>query len=827
MITWITPAGRLGLLTERITVNIPLEANSDVGPVTYSLIAGNLPRGLRLTSGVIKGSPTEVKVYTENKFVIRADDGRDIEDRTFILGVDGTDAPIWLTKEGFLNVGQGEAYFVLDNAQVNFQLEAYDTDLIAGDKLEFYLVPNGGLLPPGLSLSKTGVISGFTDPIFALEYARETTGGYDTAPLDIIPLDYIEARSNGYDTFYYDDVTYDYNEPSRTPRRLSRVYNFVVGVTDGIHTENRLFKIYVVTEEFLQADNSIVQVDTNIFQADASSYRIPIWITESNLGRFRANNYVTIFLDVYDPPSLTGTITYFLLEQNPDATPSELPPGMELDTITGNVAGKVPYQARVTRNYTFTVRATSFPASLAYTAYNYKGTWNASDNYFVNDAVTFEDVVYICTVAHKNRVPTDEGFWYSSTTYADKTFSVEVVGEIESAVNWISDSDLGTIKPNQPSQKYVEAESLLYGGRIGYEFVNGSLPPGLTFYPTGLIEGKVKQFADDAGPGLTRFYERYDADGPNSSTEDSSLTSRNFNATFDGGETTFDKTFTFTIRARDSVNFSVLDKTFYLKVIADSTKTFANLYLKAFQTKSKRLTWYNFITDSTIFRPENMYRYGDPSFGVQTSLKVLVFAGIESVEAVKYVQAMSRNHYNKRLKFGDLKVAEAKDPITQETVYEVIYVDIVDDYEKNGKSISSTIELSDTINSKVLISYDAIKVDSDIPFVSDSDHQRIFPNSIKNMRKRIQDVGDRDREFLPLWMRSIQDTAAYETGYTKALPLCYCKPSNSANVLARIKASGFDFKTIDFEADRYIIDIIEGNIEDKYLAFPQRGEKLP
>jgi hypothetical protein len=28
----------------------------------------------------------------------------------------------------------------------------------------------GGLLPPGLSLSRDGVISGFTDPIFALEY---------------------------------------------------------------------------------------------------------------------------------------------------------------------------------------------------------------------------------------------------------------------------------------------------------------------------------------------------------------------------------------------------------------------------------------------------------------------------------------------------------------------------------------------------------------------------------------------------------------------------------------------------------------------------------
>jgi hypothetical protein len=95
------------------------------------------------------------------------------------------------------------------------------------------------------------------------------------------------------------------------------------------------------------------------------------------------------------------------------------------------------------------------------------------------------------------------------------------------------------------------------------------------------------------------------------------------------------------------------------------------------------------------------------------------------------------------------------------------------------------------------------------------------------MRKQIAEVGANDREFLPEWMRSIQDQASYELGYTKALPLCYVKPGQAENIVARIKASGFDFKSINFIADRYIIDIIDGEIEDKYLAFPQRGEKLP
>jgi len=171
----------------------------------------------------------------------------------------------------------------------------------------------------------------------------------------------------------------------------------------------------------------------------------------------------------------------------------------------------------------------------------------------------------------------------------------------------------------------------------------------------------------------------------------------------------------------------------------------------------------------------------------------LVFAGVESLEAVRYVQAMSRNHYRKQIRFGEIKSAVAKDPITQEVIYEVVYVDIVDEYEKNGKSISQTVNLPDNINSRVLVSYDAIKIDSDIPLVSDRDHQRVFPNSFKNMRKRIKPLGDRDRTFLPLWMRSIQPDAFVET----------------------------------FTIDRYVIDILDGQIEDKYLAFPQRGEKLP
>ena len=919
-VTWITPAGSLGTLEERQSANLSLIATSNTGTVTFSIIAGKLPPGMRLAGSSITGSPAEVNTYTVNKFVVRASDGDDIEDRTFTIAVDGADAPQWITKEGFLNVGQGEAYFVLDNSYVDYQLLARDTDETAGDKLEYYITATSGELPPGLSLSRDGRIFGFTDPIFSIEAGNASSGAYDTAAFDITPLDRIESMPNGFDSYLYDIVDYDYTEASRVPRRLSRSYNFVVTVSDSRTESKRLFRMWVVTEEFLKSDNSIIQVDTNLFTADSSSNRVPLWITDSYLGRRRANNYVTVFLDTYRNLGLTGTLIYIPSNTNPGTyqlkssgqiiingkyeisqtypifkyrdrgswkpsknylvgdlvshpvdyaslqdssldsslsvqywlcirdhdstttlvpgegaywtkenintssqtfrsldpdhwnvifpeTESVLPPGLIIDQKTGELAGVVPYQSALTKTYKFSIKAVNFLTEIASASYDFQGTWNSTTEYQINDAVEYEGFVWVCVLQHRNIVPAEESdAWISSVGISEKTFTLDVIGEIESKIEWITDSNLGIIEPGKPSMISVVATSTIYGNTVSYSIVSGSLPSGLSLLNTGSIQGTVKQFADSKGPGLTRF-----VDG----------------TSFDNEETTFDRQFNFTIQATDASRYNQSNRDFTLFVDVISDKSFSNVYLKAFQKKEKRLVWFDFITNSSIFKPEDIYRYGDSNFGIQSEIKIILFAGIETVDAVKFVQAASRNHYRKKLKFGDVKIAKAKDPVTQETMYEVVYVDIVDSFEKNGKSISSVIELPNNIESKVLISYDAIKVDSDIPLVSDSDHQRIFPNSIKNMRNRIKNIGERDRKFLPLWMRSIQDKGIFESGFVKALPLCYAMPGKGESIQSRIKLSEFDFKQLDFEVDRYLIDVIEGEQAYKYLAFPQIGEKLP
>jgi hypothetical protein len=856
-LTWVTVAGSLGTINERNKQSISLSATSSAGPIVYSLQAGSLPRGLRLEGNKITGSPLEVIKTQTSRFVIRANDGLEEKDRTFSITVEGSDSPVWATREGLLPVGPNSTFFVLDNDKVDFQLIALDPDIPAGDTIEYYIPYNGGELPPGLTLSTTGRISGFTDPIFALDY-KIYSGNYDLNLFDSAPYDLGTRPVNGFDSFTFDERVYDYFDETNFPRRLTRYYQFTVAATDGINETRRSFQIYVVSEDFLRSDNTIMQVGTGIFRADNTYVRNPIWITESDLGLRRANNYATIYLEVYDPPSLPGYISYRLETINPefkakttklardndsyidivmskdakgnygvpkknqkfaiadvyDYTDSTLgtytvvdveklnpspevksnyryriytnpnitakisvdteiifgndsvvPSGLEIDTITGELTGKLPYQPRITKDYIFTVTATA----------NYTSGARAS---------------------------------------TPRTFKLSIIGEIESGIEWISEKDLGSISPNKDSQLYIEAASKLRGGLVLYKLESGRLPPGLKLLSTGEIIGKVNQIGTETKPGITRFY---NWDG--SSAKD-------YNVTFDSELTSFDRIYTFVVGAKDIFNYTESSKTFQVSIDTIADITYSNMYFKVLQKKSKRAVWNDFISDNTIFSPEKIYRYGDPAFGVQDELKMLAYAGIESAMSETFVQALSRNHYRKRFVFGDVKKAVGKDQVTQEILYEVVYVDILDPLIKNNKSISRTVQLPNKINSPVLISQTAQKIDSDIPLVSDKDHQRVFPNSIKNMRKRIKSIGQRDRTYLPLWMRSIQENGYVEPGFVSAIPICFVRPGYADEIILKIQKSGFDFKAIDFDVDRYIIDSVDGIIEDKYLAFPQRGEKV-
>ena len=141
--------------------------------------------------------------------------------------------------------------------------------------------------------------------------------------------------------------------------------------------------------------------------------------------------------------------------------------------------------------------------------------------------------------------------------------------------------------------------------------------------------------------------------------------------------------------------------------------------------------------------------------------------------------------------------------------------------DQNGVTIV-VANIDDSINSDPLRlrpKTNTIKIDSDAIKISDSNDQRKYISNITNMRDRIRKIGQNLREFYPLWMRTSQAPGEAELGFVLGVPLCYCKPGEADAVLLNIANSGFDFKKLNIEIDRYNIDSTKNNSNEQYLKF--------
>lgn len=1291
---WTVKTGyKLADVDERRNIEISLPLADTTG-ITVAVIAGALPPGLRLDNFALKGVPFEVNRTTEFEFTIRASSADAVSDRTFIITVNGEDAPVWVTPEGILNIGaeptgqywidtrntswgmfesngvstfdnqaitvyetvpssatgsdgdfifvytegqfyikyngrwrrmtkkqlqssigidteisssssvpaanlvdywfctnsainngfdlkirqfdssidswvpktyfvgttapvtpgnntiwiqtytenlaytikvwnasennwqvinpgygttpperENSAYFVLDSTVVDFKLQAIDTDLAAGENLRFYIAEDEGELPPGLTLSEDGTISGIVEPLLALD--KDFVPGYAVNPFDSSPLDFGVVDDDGFDSYFYDTTFYGFNTPTRKPKKLNRYYNFTVTVADDVGESKREFSIYLVGDDFLRADNTIMKSATGLFTADVTYLRNPVWLTPGNLGVRRANNYVTLYLDVLDPNSLLGTISYRLLPYNDDNSPSELPPGIELDGLTGEIAGTVPYQPAVSRDYKFTIEAlrqeadvdiildsiaivndetlagkstikidkiteeipgvgnlidltsktlelngyrytvqsidtsnsqydtinfgspleplTSFePISIyetqsagndwvyintipvrdidfysnkklnfssteTYTIQNvvsgnlhrritpfirhtinvddsasilefdydsagisvvpgesisdaYKRYWvkefdllgidfSANDEYRlvsvdsktlvfdiksnaytrnINEKVlkpfhigdssvekAFEvqsdqflkmyfdqsltrtlsaDSQYSFGAATGNNIYLKTADSEANTASAIKTFTVRLLGEVESTITWNTPSLLPTQIANRTSYLKLDATTTLVGANLQYNLIGGKLPNGLELKRDGEIVGKPNQYSDSTGLGLTTIDDRA--------------------TTFDGGITTLDREYQFTVIARDRFGYSAVMRTFTIVVSDVDDRVYTNVYMQPFLKPYQKTDFLNFVNDNTVFTPSYIYRAFDPNFGIQKSLRTLAYAGIETKTIDYFVAAVAKNHKRKRFNFGEVKTAVAKQPGTNDVIYEIVYVEVVDPQEpdvgeldlnykiktKNpmtidelkyeikddvtslesegdaftitprsgdpirisslGGSISvgtrsgnvevaaigqieivsrqgttivvrSIIFTSNTSNDPLRYrpNGNVITADSDAMLASQSTDNLKYISNISNMRKRIADIGVNERQFLPLWMRTSQDSNIEEIDYVTAMPICYCKPGTAELIKENIINAGFDFNVIDYDIDRYIIDNTANSQQEQFVLF--------
>jgi len=1034
--TWTVPNNyNIGSFSERITVSYSLPVSGDAS-LTTTVISGELPAGLRLESNAIVGTPYEVARSKSSLFVIRARTTAGVLDRTFNITIEGPDNPNWVTPAGRLPVGPNGVYFILDSSIIDFQLLATDPDLPAGDTLSYYIASGDGELPPGISLTTDGRLTGVVDPILALD-VTDREAGYDETPFGRNPFDFSTNSDSGIDSFYYDMTVYDYAVPTRGPVKLNRMYEFYVTVTDNVSSTKRRFQIYVVGDDFPRSDNTIMKAGTGIYTADMTYLRTPLWLTPADLGVRRANNYQTVYLNVLDPNSIQGELKYFLETINDDNTPSVLPPGLTLDEDTGELAGIIPYQPAVTKEYKFTINALRYDPdiglvtvfansfedtlsgstslkinklsenvidglseldslvgkTLAIEERNYlvESVDNANEDYDIlyftsalqpynkatpinvsrfapagrdyffatslslNDAsfytnrklnysstesYTIQDVypyiewdisiddstsgsielnysvvtesgstdieynlayfleadgrdayitatrnesdkiislrllipataqnrnknfikslfhtsdsaaIYANELVQEDRIKLDivlqrnlstnrqisisvrnttgfnKTFSVNETEVVSKakTFTIRLLGEVDSTITWLTPADLGTLNANRISTLSVEAETSVPNAVLKYSLVSGSLPFGLSLKDDGEIIGKVAIYGTATVPGLTFF--------------------DNGETTFDAAKTTLDRSYSFTILARDRFGFSATTRTFTLFINDADNLTYSNIYFKPFLKTEQKQSFLNLINNANVIDTAVVYRANDRNFGVQKELRALVWGGIETLSVSSYISAISKNHKKKRFMLGDVKTAVAKTPGTNNVIYEVVYVDLID----AGKPSSGKTNLSfNTVNNK-RITVDSIRyepttdyvelnsqykpsyrnrplypntttVDSDAIKASQSTESKRYISNIDTMRDRIKEAGNISKDFLPLWMRTGQNGSLTELGYVLAIPLVYTKPGYSEIIAANILNNGFDFKTLDYEIDRYIIDNTTGNSTEQYLLF--------
>lgn len=780
---WTQRSGySIGSFQEHATIDIQLPVSNDAS-VTYTVISGALPGGLRISGNRIVGTPYEVSRTTSYSFCIRASLNGSISDRTLVAEIVSSNGPEFITPEGNLPVGPAQQLFTLDSSYIDFQIEVSDLNLSNTQHLSFFISSGDGELPPGLVLTTDGRIVGFVQPALSIK-PSDGSGTYDESYFDAVAYDFAFRPTNGYDSYIYDTVFFDYNTPTNPPKKLNRNYEFDVSVSDGDVTVKRRFDIFVVGDDYFRADNTYL---SGLFTADVTYLRKPIWLTASNLGTHRANNYITIPLQTYDTENIINTLESL----NPDNTVSTLPPGMAFDVGTSEIYGNVPYQPAITTTYKFTIKSTRFSDKL-------------------------------------------------ETASSSRTFTINIIGEIDSVINWQTAANLGSINANFVSTLSVKATSSVTDATVLYSLTSGSLPPGMSLDLDGEIVGKVNQFynQDTNSLGLTRFYD--------------TINNSKVFTTFDGDTTTVDRVFTFTIEARDQFGISATTRTFTLLVATPNTILYSNIRVKPFLKNtldawsksdvSQRDMFKEFINNTNIFTPSSIYRTNDPNFGVHTDLSMIIYAGIETTQAAAYVGAMGLNHKRKRFHFGSIKKATAYNPGTRTAVYEVVYLEMIDPLEPNGKRLPNVIKNLGTENTRITadannsfwsndintMRIDAptanrpepiITVDSQGYFVSNPNPNTYFPSSVTNWQERLSAIGATERNYLPLWMRSIQPGSKSELGFQLAVPLCFCKVGTASDIILNIKHSGFDFSLIDYTVDRYIIDSVEGLSQDKYLVF--------
>jgi hypothetical protein len=304
---WQTPAGSLGTIPEGVFYAVPLLATADT-TVYYKVLAGRLPPGIfidetGILSGVpgaratIEGVPFNVQSDTTSNFAIRAYTQQVIggvtvvtglSDRTFSITISGESIVVWSTPAGSIGT-------YIDGVQLtDLTVQYSDSNPYSVNVVTLI----AGSLPPGLSLSTSGVISGYITP-----------------------------------------------DPFTTITKVT--YSFTLRVSNGTTNDVRTFSISVYARALITADNTHITADNTFITADTYPAQPPIITTPTgSIGSTRSDNFYAFQFTGLD---FSNQAFQFIAD-------TELPPGLTLDINSGWLYGYIPYGGVISADYSFILR---------------------------------------------------------------------------------------------------------------------------------------------------------------------------------------------------------------------------------------------------------------------------------------------------------------------------------------------------------------------------------------------------------------------------------------------------------------------------------------
>ena len=79
-----------------------------------------------------------------------------------------------------------------------------------------------------------------------------------------------------------------------------------------------------------------------------------------------------------------------------------------------------------------------------------------------------------------------------------------------------------------------------------------------------------------------------------------------------GITTTFDRSYTFTVKAEDQFGFSAIERSFTITTTDPDDLLYSNISMVPMLKQTQRTSFRNFIADPNIFTPASIYRPNDP-----------------------------------------------------------------------------------------------------------------------------------------------------------------------------------------------------------------------